>query len=225
MAAMPRQSSLPPGPSTPVCISSSAHRRSTSSISWVECGALREGLHVRALPMTPSSSLRRRRTYRRFSAIEIASPGRGRQTSRAAGRRALGDRHLGRGAHMRQRKLLLPPFHGERCGAGRRGSRRSPPRSSIVCRPASGSPCGRQCSGSPSSVICRLVFGIEDRAKMAEFNAAMKRLYRPAARADALLPLHVQARRPVQPQPHLLLAARSGRPADLRRDRPTARRP
>ena len=52
--------------------------------------------------------------------------------------------------HMRQRKLLLPPFHGERVRALRRADRRDHPRRRWRAgRSASRSRCARTRSGSP----------------------------------------------------------------------------
>ncbi len=83
------------------------------------------------------------------------------------------------GDHMRQRKLLLPPFHGERVrGWGERIEAiaaaeldRLPIGETIALRPAM--------QRITFDVICRLVFGMEDASKIAEFNAAMKRLTDP----------------------------------------------
>jgi len=82
-------------------------------------------------------------------------------------------------AHMRQRKLLLPPFHGERVrGWGEKIEAiaaaeldRLPTGERIVLRPVM--------QRITFGVICRLVFGIEDRARVAELGAAMVRLFDP----------------------------------------------
>lgn len=81
--------------------------------------------------------------------------------------------------HMRQRKLLLPPFHGEQV---KRWSERI---EAIAEEELDRLPLGVPISLRPTmqritfDVICRLVFGMKDAARVAKFNAAMLRMLDP----------------------------------------------
>ncbi len=79
--------------------------------------------------------------------------------------------------HMRKRKLLLPPFHGQQVA---RWSQRI---ADIATRELQALPVGRPIPLRPVmqritfNVICRLVFGMEDHARIDEFDTAIRRLY------------------------------------------------
>jgi cytochrome P450 len=82
--------------------------------------------------------------------------------------------------HMRQRKLLLPPFHGERIGRYVETMRTAAERELATW------PVGRTFALRPAmqrvtlEVILRAVFGIEDEARRARFSAVNTRVDRTA---------------------------------------------
>ncbi len=95
--------------------------------------------------------------------------------------------------HMRKRKLLLAPFHGEQVA---RWSNRI---EDIAARHLDALPVGEPIRLRPVmqritfNVICQVVFGMDDPSKVAEFNSAIIRLY--DKRLAALLPFRFMFRR------------------------------
>ena len=79
--------------------------------------------------------------------------------------------------HMRKHKPLLPPFHGQQA------ARWSQQIADIATHELQALPVGRPIPLRPAmqritfNVICRLVFGMEDHARIDEFNTSIRRLY------------------------------------------------
>jgi cytochrome P450 family 135 len=78
--------------------------------------------------------------------------------------------------HLRQRRLMLPPFHGERMRAY------GETMADVANRHLDGWPVGEPFAVHPSmqaitlEIILRTVFGVEDPARVAEIGAPLKRL-------------------------------------------------
>jgi cytochrome P450 len=78
--------------------------------------------------------------------------------------------------HLRQRRLMLPPFHGERMRAY------GEVMTEVAERHVADWPVGRSFSVHPSmqaitlEIILRTVFGVEDAARVAQLGAPLKRL-------------------------------------------------
>ncbi len=73
--------------------------------------------------------------------------------------------------HMRQRKLLLPSFHGDRMRAYEQTMREATDRSIETGRAGSRSRCCPACSDITLDVIMRAVFGVEDDALKRDVRA------------------------------------------------------
>lgn len=91
-------------------------------------------------------------------------------------------------AHMRQRRLLLPPFHGEQVARwteriadlAETELERLPTGAPMATRPAM--------QRITLAVICRLVFGIDDAARLAQFSAVVTEMMRPRYASLLLMP-------------------------------------
>ncbi len=77
--------------------------------------------------------------------------------------------------HMRQRKLMLPAFHGERIDAYRQIMREATERAVGSWRPGEPFALRPYTQAITLEVIMRAVFGVEDRAAMARLGAPLKR--------------------------------------------------
>jgi cytochrome P450 len=90
--------------------------------------------------------------------------------------------------HLRQRRLLLPPFHGERMGAYREEIR------AVAARAAAGWPRGEPFALQPRfqavtlEIILRLVFGVRDAGRLAALRRALVALLGAVSGPVALLP-------------------------------------
>ncbi len=176
---MPRQSSLPPGPSTPRL--HQLWRFNADFVDFMASNAERYGevftirvppydaVVVATAPLDIQAILCDRERFVGGEAASFLVP-------------LVGERSVivsSGGAHLRQRKLLLPPFHGERVRGWAEKIE------AIAAEELDRLPVGERIALRPVmqritfEVICRLVFGIEDKAKVAEFNAAMVRLFDP----------------------------------------------
>jgi cytochrome P450 len=94
------------------------------------------------------------------------------------------------GAHMRQRKLLLPPFHGERMRAYEVAMREITDQSIASWPRGDAFPLREQTQAITMDVILRVVFGITDPARTREFRDRMNAI-EPQAwfKRFAMLPL------------------------------------
>jgi cytochrome P450 len=106
----------------------------------------------------------------------------------------LGDRSvllLDGDAHLRQRRLMLPPFHGERMKAYGETMRE------VAERHVAGWPRGTSFAAAPSmqaitlEIILRTVFGLEDEERIERVGAPLRRLLDAAASQLRLLALQV----------------------------------
>jgi cytochrome P450 family 135 len=81
-------------------------------------------------------------------------------------------------AHMRQRKLMLPPFHGDRL-RGYAATMREVTREAIASWPL-GQPLGTRplMQALTLEIIMRTVFGVQDEARKARLGAALSELLR-----------------------------------------------
>src|SRR5437764_8846563 len=75
--------------------------------------------------------------------------------------------------HMRQRKLLLPPFQGSRVAAFREVIRDVAEREIARWRPGAQLTLRERMRGLTFEVICRAVFGVTDAARVARLRAAL----------------------------------------------------
>lgn len=176
---MPIQSSLPPGPSTPRL--HQLWRFNADFIGFVESNAERYG-EVFTIRVPPYDAVV---VATAPSDIQAILCDRDRFVGGEAARflvPLVGERSVivtSGDAHLRQRKLLLPPFHGERVRGWAEKIEE------IAAAELDRLPAGERIALRPVmqritfEVICRLVFGIEDGARVAEFNAAMVRLFDP----------------------------------------------
>ena len=91
--------------------------------------------------------------------------------------------------HLRQRRLLLPPFHGERMRAY--GERMRAIAAAHVARWPAGRPfpVQRSMQAITLEVILRVVFGVEEPARVAQLAAPLRRLLDRAAHPARLLTL------------------------------------
>jgi cytochrome P450 len=106
----------------------------------------------------------------------------------------LGDRSvllLDGAAHMRQRRLMLPPFHGERMKAYGETMR------AVAERHVAGWPHGAAFAAAPSmqaitlEIILRTVFGLEDEERIERIGTPLRRLLDATASQPRLLALQV----------------------------------
>ena len=106
----------------------------------------------------------------------------------------LGDRSvllLDGAEHMRQRRLMLPPFHGERMKAYGETMR------AVAEEQVDAWPRGETFAAAPSmqaitlEIILRTVFGLEDAARIERVGAPLRRLLDAAASQPRLLALQV----------------------------------
>ncbi len=106
----------------------------------------------------------------------------------------LGDRSvllLDGAAHMRQRKLMLPPFHGERMKAYGETMR------AVAERHVAGWPHGTEFAAASSmqaitlEIILRTVFGLDDPARIERVGAPLRRLLDASASQLRLLALQI----------------------------------
>lgn len=106
----------------------------------------------------------------------------------------LGDRSvllLDGAAHMRQRRLMLPPFHGERMKAYGQTMR------AVAERHIAAWPHGTEFAAAPSmqaitlEIILRTVFGLEDPERIERIGAPLRRLLDATASPPRLLALQV----------------------------------
>jgi len=106
----------------------------------------------------------------------------------------LGDRSvllLDGGAHMRQRRLMLPPFHGERMKAYGETMRE------VAERHLAAWPRGPEFAAAPSmqaitlEIILRTVFGLDDAERIERVGAPLRRLLDASASQPRLLALQI----------------------------------
>jgi cytochrome P450 len=115
----------------------------------------------------------------------------------------LGDRSvllLDGAAHMRQRRLMLPPFHGERMKAYGETMRE------VAERHVGAWPHGTSFPAAPSmqaitlEIILRTVFGLEDEERIERLGAPLRRLLDAAASQLRLLALQVTSSQRPRPR-------------------------
>ena len=125
--------------------------------------------------------------------------------------------------HMRQRKLLLPPFHGERIEAYGELMRE------VTLREMESWPVGEPFALRPHTqritlaVIMRAVFGVHDEAAPDPLRAADRGVQPPRQRGHRL-PLPAPQPRAAQPLGEIPPRPRGARRVHLRGDRPAPRR-
>jgi cytochrome P450 len=106
---------------------------------------------------------------------------------------------LDRGEHLRQRRLLLPPFHGERMKAYAETMRE------VAERHIAAWPCGSSFPTQPSmqaitlEVILRTVFGLSDEERIERVGAPLRRLLDATASQLRLFALQVTSSKDPRP--------------------------
>ena len=115
----------------------------------------------------------------------------------------LGDRSvllLDGAAHLRQRRLMLPPFHGERMKAYGETMR------AVAERHVAAWPHGPEFAAAPTmqaitlEIILRTVFGLEDPARIERVGAPLRRLLDASASQPRLLALQVTSSKNPRPR-------------------------
>jgi cytochrome P450 len=102
--------------------------------------------------------------------------------------------------HLRQRRLMLPPFHGERMRAYGEAM------TEVAERHVSAWPVGRPFAVHPTmqaitlEIILRTVFGVEDRARIAQLGAPLKRLLNSTDHPARLLALQFTSSEGAKPR-------------------------
>ena len=128
--------------------------------------------------------------------------------------------------HLRERKLLLPPFHGERMRAYERVM------TEAADRAIDSWPVGREFTLLPSlrsltlDVILRAVFGVDEGPRLEELKRRIRAMIDPTSSRLGLIALALSGGRfGSGARAALRRPPRRGGRADLRGDRPAPRRP
>jgi cytochrome P450 family 135 len=106
----------------------------------------------------------------------------------------LGDRSvllLDGGAHMRQRRLMLPPFHGERMKAYGETMRKVAERHVVAWPHGTTFPAAPSMQAITLEIILRTVFGLDDEERIERVGAPLRRLLDATASQLRLLALQI----------------------------------